>query len=90
MLNQTISFKNRSRSTFLKLQEILTFKKTKDPETFGFLRANKGSVTVHKMPIGTYKVSFNSKETGRTAFAYGKNFEKEYQNMIILFTIKYN
>ena len=57
--------------------------------TFQFVKDNKGSITTRMIETGAFKVSFSSDATGRTAFAYGKSFEKAYQNLIRNFNQKY-
>ena len=57
--------------------------------TFQFVKDNKGGITARMIETGAFKVSFSSDATGRTAFAYGKSFEKAYQNLIRNFNQKY-
>ena len=89
MLNSTKTIKNRSQSKFLGQRRISFLSRRSAKIGFNFIRINRGSVTVSKMPIGSYKTSFKSIVTGRTAFAYGQNFHEAYHNMIRLFNLKY-
>ena len=61
----------------------------KPQNTFQFVKDNKGSITARMIETGAFKVSFSSDATRRTAFAYGKSFEKAYQNLIRNFNQKY-
>lgn len=90
MQNLTNNAKNRRESKFLGQRRISLLTRRNSKVGFNFIRLHKGSVTVSKMPIGSYKSSFASKATGRTAFAYGQNFKEAYQNMIRLFNLKYS
>ena len=82
--------KNRRISKFLGQRRISFLSKRNSKVGFNFIKINKGRVTVSKMPIGSYKSSFASKATGRTAFAYGQSFHEAYRNMIRLFNLKYS
>ena len=61
----------------------------KPTNVFQFVKDNKGSISARMIETGAFKVSFSSEATGRTAFAYGKSFEKAYQNLIRNFNQKY-
>lgn len=90
MQNSTKTPKNRIQSKFLhqRRQSFLTTRTEK--LGFEFLKKNRGSLTSGRMPSGAYRAIFNSKETGRKAFAYGITFNSAYQNMILLFNLKYS
>ena len=89
MLNITKNAKNRRQSKFLGQRR--TFFLTKRISKIGlkFLKINQGKVTQSKTEAGSLRVTFESKHTGRTAFAYGADFRAAYENMIKLFYIKY-
>jgi len=89
MLNQTKS-KNRSFSTFLVQRRKSFLIKRTSKNGLNFLEINKGELTLSKMDIGSCRVAFESKITGRTAFAYGPTFGSAYHNMIRLFNLKYS
>ena len=89
MSNKTNNAKNRRESKFLGQRRISFLSRRTAKIGFNFIRHNKGSVTVSKMTIGSYKASFASKATGKTAFAYGQSFQEAYRNMIRLFNLKY-
>lgn len=65
-------------------------KQNESSGSLAFIRENQGSVSFNRMPAGSYRAVFNSKTTGRKAFAYGQTFQGAYQNMIRLFNLKYS
>ncbi|MDD1538622.1 hypothetical protein [Riemerella anatipestifer] len=90
----TISQKVRSRSYSKHLTQSRK-KKTQSftkqfPKDFNFLKENKGCLNAERLDTGSYKVTFQSKATNRTAFAYGSSFEMAYYNMIRMFNLKYS
>ncbi|AFR36235.1 hypothetical protein [Riemerella anatipestifer] len=92
MLNQTKTAKNRRWSKFLakrRLEKTTNFIK-QFPKDFNFLKENKGCLNAERLDTGAYKVTFQSKATNRTAFAYGSSFEMAYYNMIRMFNLKYS
>lgn len=89
MLQTTNKSKNRRESRFLGARRKFFLVKRNAKIGFVFLKQNKGSLTVHKMATGSYRAIFNSRITGKSAFAYGITFQGAYQNMIRLFHLKY-
>lgn len=92
MRNVTQHSKNRRESKFLGARRKSSLTKRTSKLGFCFLRQNRGSISVSKTADGTlnsYKCVFQSKITGRKAFAYGSTFGGAYQNMIRLFNLKY-
>lgn len=89
MQNLTKNAKNRRESKFLGARRNSFLTKRISKLGFNFIKVNKGTVTVCKTPLGSYKATFSSKVTGKTAFAYGIDFGTAYQNMIRLFNLKY-
>ena len=55
-----------------------------------FLKENKGALKISRTESGAYHIAFTSPATGRTSFAYGKNFKQAYGKMVINFTLKYS
>lgn len=89
MSNKTKNAKNRRQSMFLGARRRFFLTKRTPKLDFNFLRINFGSIIQTRMPWGAYRVTFSSRKTGRTAFAYGADFQTAYQNMIKLFYVKY-
>lgn len=89
MQHPTKISKNRSRSTFLGQRRKSFFTRRTAKIGFQFLKINKGAVTRTTMPSGSVRLTFDSKATGRTALAYGKDFFHAYQNLVRLFYLKY-
>lgn len=89
MRNVTQNPKNRRQSKFLGKRRQFFLTKRISKIGLQFLKINKGKVTLSKMDIGSCRVAFESKATGRTAFAYGSDFRAAYENMIKLFYLKY-
>ena len=89
MRNTTTITKNRSRSKFLGQRRKSFFTRRTAKVGFQFLKINKGAVTRTTMPSGSVRLTFESKATGRTALAYGKDFFHAYQNLVRLFYLKY-
>ncbi|MDD1549312.1 hypothetical protein MPN29_02410 [Riemerella anatipestifer] len=90
----TISQKVRSRSyskhlTQSRKNKTQSFIK-QFPKNFDFIKENKGCLNAERLDTGAYKVTFQSKATNRTAFAYGGSFEQAYYNMIRMFNLKYS
>ncbi|MDD1553168.1 hypothetical protein FO615_06195 [Riemerella anatipestifer] len=84
--------KNRRNTRFLakkRLNKTQSFTK-QFPKDFNFLKENKGCLNAERLDTGSYKVTFQSKATNRTAFAYGSSFEMAYYNMIRMFNLKYS
>ncbi|MCW0492486.1 hypothetical protein [Riemerella anatipestifer] len=84
--------KNRRNTRFLakrRLEKTQSFIK-QFPKNFDFIKENKGCLNAERLDTGAYKVSFKSKATNRTAFAYGSSFEQAYYNMIRMFNLKYS
>ena len=91
MLNTTQNTNNRSFSKFLGNRKNLLISKRRQTKilNFDFLRENKGTFSSKNIGDGIVRVDFNSKTTGRTAFAFGPTMGHAYQNMISKFNIKY-
>ncbi|AZZ59680.1 hypothetical protein OKE80_10720 [Riemerella anatipestifer] len=92
MQHQTKTAKNRRWSKFLakrRLEKTQFFIK-QFPKNFDFIKENKGCLNAERLETGAYKVTFQSKATNRTAFAYGSSFEQAYYNMIRIFNLKYS
>ena len=89
MQHPTKISKNRSRSKFLGQRRKSFFTRRTAKLGFKFLKINKGAVTRTTMPSGSVRLTFDSKATGRTALAYGKDFFHAYQNLVRLFYLKY-
>lgn len=70
---------------------LYTEKNTQTPNTAGvnFLKQNQGGLTISKTENGATHIAFNSTTTGRTAFAYGKDFIRAYKKMVHLYNLKY-
>lgn len=60
------------------------------PKNFNFVKEHQGTITFHNLGNGVYQCKFKSKKTGKTAFAFGKNFGRAYANMIEKFNLKYS
>ena len=89
MQHPTKISKNRSRSKFLGQRRKSFFTRRTAKIGFQFLKINQGKVTRTTMPSGSVRLTFESKATGRTALAYGKDFFHAYQNLVRLFYLKY-
>ena len=89
MQHPTKISKNRSRSKFLGQRRKSFFTRRTAKLGFQFLKINQGTVTRTTMPSGSVRLTFESKATGRTALAYGKDFFHAYQNLVRLFYLKY-
>lgn len=81
MLNQRSTARKRRFSNFLA-------HKKNHPTNFDFVKQHLGSVSFSRVG-DAYKCQFQSKVTGRTAFAFGRNFRRAYTNMIGLYQLKY-
>lgn len=82
MRNTTTTLRQRRKSSFLNSRK-------ETPKNFSFVRKHLGSVNFSRLGEA-YRCDFNSQRTGRTAFAYGKNFQRAYGNMIGLYNLKYS
>lgn len=89
MPNVTKISKNRSRSKFLGQRRKSFFTRRISKIGFQFLKINQGTVTRTTMPSGAVRIIFESKATGRTALAYGRDFFCAYENLVRLFYLKY-
>lgn len=89
MPNVTKTANNRRNSKFLAIRRKSFFIKRTAKTGFNFLKIHKGKVTRCNTVWGCVKATFESKITGRTAFAYGQDFLQAYQNMMRKFNIKY-
>lgn len=82
MRNTTKTARQRRISNFL-----TTRKQT--PKNFTFVREHLGSINFSRIET-IYRCDFKSRVTGRTAFAFGRNFQRAYTNMIGLYELKYS
>lgn len=82
MRNTTSTLRQRRISSFLNSRK-------ETPKNFSFVRQHLGSVSFSKLEKA-YRCDFKSPVTGRTAFAYGRNFQRAYTNMIGLYELKYS
>lgn len=82
MSNRTNPARKRRFSNFLANRK-------QTPKNFKFVKEHLGSVSFSRVGEA-FKCNFESKVTGRTAFAFGRNFRRAYTNMIGLYELKYS
>lgn len=86
--NSTHAAKKPNNSKFLGKRR-KSFLSRRTP-SLAFVRENKGTLSVCTMPFGAKRATFQSRATGRTAFAYGSDFATAFRNMVRNFNLKYS